>query len=70
MRKGDLTLHAQIHDKLTWKCNDCKWTTTCQKYLKAHIDGHFEELKYGCNLCENRFKWRQQLKRHHENDHT
>ena len=62
MQKGDLTLHAQIHDKLTWKCNDCKWTTTCQKYLKAHIDGHFEELKYSCNLCEKRFKWRQQLK--------
>ena len=70
MRKGDLTLHAQIHDKLTWKCNNCKWTTTCQKYLKAHIDGHFEELKYGCNLCEKKFKWRQQLKRHRETDHT
>ena len=62
MRKGDLTLHAQIHDILTWKCNDCKWTTTCQKCLKAHIDGHFEELKYSCNMCEKRFKWRQQLK--------
>ena len=45
-------------------------TTTCQKYLKAHIDGHFEELKYGCNLCEKRFKWRQQLKHHRETDHT
>ena len=70
MRKGDLTLHAQVHDKLTWKCNDCKWTTTCQKYLKAHIDGHFEELKYGCSLCEKRFKWRQQLKLHRETDHN
>ena len=70
MRKGDLTLHAQIQDKLTWKCNDCKWTTTCQKYLKAHIDGHFEEIKYGCNLCEKRFKWRQELKHHRETDHT
>ena len=70
MRKGDLTLHAQVHDKLTWKCNDCKWTKTCQKYLKAHIDGHFEELKYCCNMCEKRFKWRQQLKRHCETDHT
>ena len=69
MRKGDLTLHAQIQDKLTWKCNECKWTTTCQKYLKAHIDGHFEELKYGCSICEKRFKWRQQLKRHCEIDH-
>ena len=70
MQKGDLTLHAQIHDKLTWKCNDCKWTTTCQKYLKAHIDNYFEELRYGCSLCEKRFKWRQQLKCHHENDHN
>ena len=35
---------------------------TCQKYIEAHIDGHFEELKYSCNLCEKRFKWRQQLK--------
>ena len=70
MRKGNLTLHTQIHDKLTWKCNDCKWTTTFQKYLKAHIDGHFEELKYSCNLCEKRFKWRQQLKCHRETDHT
>ena len=30
MQKGDLMLHAQVHDKLTWKCNDCKWMTTCQ----------------------------------------
>ena len=56
MQEGDLTLHAQIHDKFTSKCNDCKWTTTCQKYLKAHIDEHFEELKYSCNLCEERFE--------------
>ena len=72
MQKGDLTLHAQVHDKLTWKCrsNDCKWTTMCQKYLKAHIDGHFEELGYGCSLCKKRFKWRQQLKHHHENDYN
>ena len=70
MRKGDLALHVQIHDKLTWKCNDCKWMTTCQKYLKAHIDWHFEELRYECQLCNQHFKWRQQLKRHRENDHT
>ena len=45
MRKGDLMLHVQIHDKLIWKCAECAWTTTCQKYLKAHVDGHFKELK-------------------------
>ena len=69
MRKGDLALHAQIHDKLIWKCNDCKWTTTCQKCLKAHIDSHFEELRYECQICTQWFKWRQQLKRHRENEH-
>ena len=40
------------------------------KVPKAHIDRHFEELKYRCNICEKRFKWRQQLKRHCETDRS
>ena len=31
MRKSDLSIHVQTHDKDTWQCAECDWMTTCKK---------------------------------------
>ena len=61
MRKSDLSMHVQMHDKDTWQCAESDWTTTCKKYLQAHLIGHEEDLRYKCNQCDKKCKFREQL---------
>ena len=59
MRKADLTVHAETHNKKEYKCD--KWesfTTRLRKYWKEHMKGHEAVLPYACSLCEKRFLYR------------
>ena len=64
MRKSDLSIHVQTHDKDTWQCAECDWKTSCKKYLQAHLIGHEEDLRYKCDQCDKKCKFREQLRRH------
>ena len=69
MRKSDLSIHVQTHDKDTWQCAECDWKTSCKKYLQAHLIGHEEDLCYKCDQCDKRCKFREQLRRHKKKEH-
>ena len=69
MRKSDLSIHVQTHDKDTWQCAECDWTTTCKKYLQAHLIGHEEDSRYKCDQCDKKCKFHEQLRRHKKKEH-
>ena len=69
MRKLDLSIHVQMHDKDTWQCAECDWMTTCKKYLQAHLIGHEEDLRYKCDQCNKKCKFCEQLRRHKKKEH-
>ena len=68
-RKGELSLHVEVHNKLWYDCSKCDFSTKLVKYLKEHQKSHNKELPYSCDLCGQRFLWRSGVKRHKEKDH-
>ena len=72
-RKGELSLHVEIHDKTWYDCKKCDYSTKLMKYLKEHEKSHLkknDDLPYECKLCGERFLWRSGLKRHREKKHA
>ena len=72
-RKGELSLHVEVHDKTWYDCKKCDFSTKLMKYLKEHEKSHLkknEDLPYECKLCGERFLWRSGLKRHRERKHA
>ena len=72
-RKGELSLHVEIHKKIWYDCKKCNFSTKLQKYLKEHEKSHLkknEELPYACDICGDRFMWRSSVKRHKEKKHS
>ena len=66
-RKGELSLHVEIHKKIWYDCKKCDFSTKLQKYLKEHEKSHLkknEELPYACDICGDRFMWCSGVKRH------
>ena len=72
-RVAEVNVHMEVHKKKTWKCDRCKdFSTTCEKYLKDHYrtDHNPNGLPYGCADCGKGFKYRMQLKRHHNDKNS
>ena len=70
MRKADLTVHAETHNKKEYKCDKCEsFTTQLRKYWKEHMKGHEAVLPYACSLCVKCFLYRQQVSHHKAKDH-
>ena len=72
-RKGELSLHVEIHNKTWYDCKKCDFSTKLMKYLKEHEKSHLkknDELPNECKLCGQRFLWRSGLKRHREKKHA
>ena len=71
MRKWDLTLHLQKHDKEKHYCNyeGCEFWTNTSKGLNEHKKSHSDDHTNICKECGKGFKYRSGLKRHRDNDH-
>ena len=70
MRKADLIVHAETHNKKEYKCNLCpSFMTFLCKYWKEHMKGHSSVLPYACSKCGKRFLYCQQVSRHKGKDH-
>ena len=64
-RKGELSLHVEIHKKTWYDCTKCDFSTKLLKYLKEHEKSHVnknEELPYACDICDKCFLWRSGVK--------
>ena len=71
-RKGELSLHVEVHNSTWYDCKKCDFSTKLIKYLKEHEKSHLkknEELPYACGICGERFMWRSGVKRHKEKKH-
>ena len=62
--KGDLTRHVKEHDRTMHKCPDCDYKNTDVRNLESHRIKHSNIEKYSCKLCEQKFKYNTQLRRH------
>ena len=71
MRKWDLTLHLQKHDKEKHHCDyeGCTFWTNTTKHLNEHKKSHSDDHTHVCKECGKAFKYRSGLKRHRDNDH-
>ena len=69
IRNSDLNAHLDTHGK-KWKCSFKGCTKECadKRYLSTHMKTHSNELKYQCRMCNSRFHFYEQRKRH-ENNH-
>ena len=63
----DLKKHAKIHDKKTWSCLQCQYTSPDEQNLKAHMRVHSDLKLYLCLKCLTLFKYHMQLVRHQNN---
>ena len=70
-RKSDLTSHAKTHTGPPQKCPQpgCDYINANPRNLKRHMKSHSDNKPIKCPLCDERFKYYQQLKRHRE-DHN
>ena len=71
-RKGELSLHVEVHKTTWYDCKKCDFSTKLIKYLKEHEKSHVkknDELPYKCGICGERFLWRSGVKRHKEKKH-
>ena len=62
--KGDLVKHEKTHEKKTWNCRLCEYTSFDERNLKAHMRKHSKLKPYICNICLKLFKYHTQWKRH------
>lgn len=64
MFQEDLKKHMLQHDKTEYRCSHCGNRKKNEEELRIHVLNHFQNEKYGCNVCEKRFKRKKNLERH------
>ena len=72
LRKWDLTLHLQTHDRQDHKCDyeGCKFSASTKKQLKEHQKTkHNDDYPYECKVCHKGFCYRSGLKCHRDKEH-
>ena len=62
--KGDLTRHVKEHDGTMHECPNCDYKNADVRNLESHRIKHSNIEKYLCKLCEQKFKYNTQLRRH------
>ena len=59
--KGDLTRHVKEHNGIVHECPDCDYKNADVRNLESHRIKHINIEKYSCKLCEQKFKYNNQL---------
>ena len=65
-RKSKLNAHLIAHNKKEYKCDECAYSNTDPRNLRAHQRRHSDKKPFLCPKCGKGFKWVQQRKRHLE----
>ena len=65
-RESELNAHLIAHNKKEYKCDECAYSNTDPRNLRAHQRRHSEKKPFLCPKCGKGFKWVQQRKRHLE----
>ena len=73
-RYQELVAHEKTHTGEIHRCTetDCDYKAKDIRYLKIHMKtthAREENYLYQCEICEERFKFFEQRKRHYNNDH-
>ena len=63
----DLKKHVKVHDKKSWNCPQCKYSTLDEQNPKAHMRVHSDLKPDLCLKCLQLFKYHVQLVRHQSN---
>uniref|UniRef100_A0A1B6H750 C2H2-type domain-containing protein n=2 Tax=Homalodisca liturata TaxID=320908 RepID=A0A1B6H750_9HEMI len=64
MFQEDLEKHLLYHDKTQYRCFQCGRRRKNEDLLNQHMYNHFIYEKYGCNVCEKRFKKKKNMEKH------
>ena len=65
-RESELNAHLIAHNKKEYKCDECAYSNTDLRNLRAHQCRHSDKKPFLCPKCGKGFKWVQQRKRHLE----
>ena len=65
-RESELNAHLIAHNKKEYKCDECAYSNTNPRNLRAHERRHSDKKPFLCPKCGKGFKWVQQRKRHLE----
>ena len=63
-RESELNAHLTAHSKNKIKCDHCNYSNSDIRNVRAHSKVHSNKLPYNCLLCQKRFKWQEQKRRH------
>ena len=64
--ESELNAHLIAHNKKEYKCEECSYSNTDPRNLRAHQCRHGDKKPFLCPKCGKGFKWVQQRKRHLE----
>lgn len=64
MFREDLQKHLLLHDTSEYRCSHCGRKRKNADLLRTHVQSHFLNEKYGCNVCDKRFKKKKNLEKH------
>ena len=56
--------HVKEHDGTVHECPDCDYKNVDVRNLESHRIKHSNIEKYSCKLCEQKFKYNTQVRRH------
>ena len=64
MNNTDLLKHVRMHTAEIQYCKHCDYSTRNPHLMTSHVKHHTELLQFQCDNCQERFRYRNQLRRH------
>ena len=68
--KYKLKIHKKNHCFNNLKCSICNYSCSNKKRMGEHFLTHSDYKPFGCDLCDKRFRTRQEIKRHQNMHHN